>query len=78
MKKEDPCLDHQALVNFVSSLYFYPKATTMPLEIGKAIQFSEVELQTQLSRMQKGKATDLQGFTVELLQWGDLPRFQHS
>ncbi len=44
MKKEDPFLDHQALVDLVSSLYFYPEANTMPLEIGKAVQFFEVEL----------------------------------
>ncbi|CAM6095001.1 unnamed protein product [Calypogeia fissa] len=70
VKKEDSCIEQHALVSFVRSLYFYPEATSMPLEIGEAIQFSEIEVQTQLSKMQKGKAADLQGFTVELLQWG--------
>ena len=68
MKREDPYLEHQALVSYVRSLYFYPEATSMPLEIGEALQFSDKEVQTQLSRMQKGKGADLQGFTVELLE----------
>ena len=70
MKMEDPCLDQQALVSFVKSLYFDPRATTMPLEIGEVAYFSELEVQNHLNQMQKGKATDLQHFNVELLQWG--------
>lgn len=54
-------------------IVFCPKAWTSNVsQFGEAAQFSEIEVQTQLSKTRKGKVTDLQGFIVELLQWVDL------
>jgi hypothetical protein len=41
----------------------------MFLEIRKAIQSLEKKIYLQLSRMQKGKAWDMYGLSLELLQW---------
>lgn len=70
VRRETSCLDQHALLSFAESLYFFPEAARMPLEFGDAVQFSEEEVSYQLSRMQKGKAVDIQGLSLELLQWG--------
>jgi hypothetical protein len=69
-RKGGSCLDHNALVSYVESLYYFPKAQGMPLEIGEPIQFSEEELNSHLLKMQKGKARDIHGLSLELIQWG--------
>ncbi len=69
-RKGGSCLAQDALVSYVESLYYFPDAQCMPLEVGDAIQFSENDIHSQLSRMQKGKAMDIHGLSLELLQWG--------
>ena len=69
-RKGGSCLAQDALVSYVESLYYFPDAQAMPLEVGDAIQFSEKEISSQLSRMQNGKAIDIHGLSLELLQWG--------
>ena len=54
-RKGGTCLDENALVSYVKSLYYFSDAECMPLEAGEPIQFSEQEIHSQLSRMQKGK-----------------------
>lgn len=67
-RKTTSCLDPESLVKYVQSLYFFPEVACMPLEGGDTIQFTQEEVQAQLARMKTGKAIDLDGLSVELLQ----------
>jgi hypothetical protein len=69
-RKDGSCLAQDALVSYVELFYYFPHAQAMPLQLGDVIQFLEKEIYSQLSRMQKGKAIDIHGLSLKLLQCG--------
>jgi hypothetical protein len=44
VRKNGSCLAQDALVSYVKSLYHFPEAQAMPLELGDAIQFKKKDL----------------------------------
>jgi hypothetical protein len=70
-EKDGNFLAQDALVSYVKSFYYFPKAQAMPLELGDAIQFSQKKIYSQLSKMQKGKAIDIHGLSLELFQYDE-------
>ncbi|KAL3686391.1 hypothetical protein R1sor_008965 [Riccia sorocarpa] len=59
-----------ALREHVSNLYFFPEATPMPIPSGPVCTFTSDEVDSELRRMNVGRAADLFGLKIEFFRWG--------